>query len=121
LHARLDDAVLRVNCSQFYPGWFQFVWKNYKVTSTRKSAPPHDYVIAKGSAHMAATRAFVRHALTDSKARDLLDWMSDIKIPDEHFFQTLNHNPQLPAPGAFPGARAQRDCLITGCSPQHMN
>ena len=52
---------------------------------------------------MAATRAFVKYALTDRKARDLLDWMSDIKVPDEHFFQTLNHNPQNPAPGSFSG------------------
>ena len=47
----------------------------------------------------------MQHALTDRKAHDLLDWMSDIKIPDEHFFQTLNHNPHILAPGAFSGIR----------------
>jgi len=72
-------------------------------TEERKSPPPHGYVITKGSTHIAATREFVHHALTDRKARDLLDWMSDIRIPDEHFFSTLNHNPSIPAPGAFYG------------------
>jgi hypothetical protein len=39
---------------------------------------------------VAASRDFVAHALFDRRAQDLLCWMSDIKIPDEHFFQTLN-------------------------------
>jgi len=55
------------------------------------------------------------YALTDRKARDLLDWMSDIKIPDEHFFQTLNHNPQIPAPGAFNGTFVLESTFITFC------
>jgi len=82
------------------------------MTSERKSAPPHGYVITKGSAHIAATREFVHHALTDRKARDLFDWMSDIKVPDEHFFQTLNHDPHIPAPGAFSGTLVFRYLLI---------
>ena len=92
--------------SRFYPMWFEYRWDGLKITSDRKSPPPHGYAITKGSAHVAATREFVRHALTDRRARDLLDWMSDIKVPDEHFFQTLNHNPQLSAPGAFRGTFA---------------
>ena len=96
-------AVCTCNCSRFFPRWFEYEWKNLQITARRKSAPPHGYVIAKGSTHMAATCAFVEHALTDRRAQDLLRWMSDIKIPDEHFFQTLNHNPQNSAPGAFAG------------------
>ena len=92
-----------MKCSDYYPPWFEYRWKNYAPTSERKSPPPHGYNITKGSAHIAATREFVQYALTDRKARDLLDWMSDIKVPDEHFFQTLNHNPRNPAPGAFSG------------------
>jgi len=29
--------------------------------------------------------------------------MRDIRVPDEHFFQTLNHNPQMGIPGSFLG------------------
>lgn len=63
---------------------------------------------------MAATRAFLQYALTDRKAVDLLDWMSDIKVPDEHFFQTLNHNPKWPAPGAFTGLFITRAFKLRG-------
>jgi len=52
---------------------------------------------------MAATREFVQHALTDRKARDLFDWMLDVFVPDELFFQTLNNNWKIPAPGAVSG------------------
>jgi len=87
------------------------------MTNEIKSPPPHGYEIAKGSAHVAATREFVQHALTDRKALDLLDWMSDIKVPDEHFFQTLNHNPLNPAPGAFYGTLILLlDCPMRSCS-----
>jgi len=95
--------------SHFYTDWFEYRWKHYRrikhsmKTYERKPPPPHGYNITKGSAHIAVTREFVQHVLTDRKARDLLDWMSDIRVPDEHFFQTLNHNPHNPAPGSFPG------------------
>jgi len=52
---------------------------------------------------MAVTREFVEFAVNDYKAQDLLSWMTDIKMPDEHFFQTLNHNPQMEIPGSFLG------------------
>ena len=72
-------------------------------TSVPKEAAPHGFDIAKGSTHMAVTREFVEFAVNDSRAQDLLDWMKDIKVPDEHFFQTLNHNPQMNIPGAYLG------------------
>ena len=64
---------------------------------------PHGFNIAKGSTHMAVTREFVEFAVHDPRAQDLLHWMSDIKVPDEHFFQTLNHNPQMNIPGSYLG------------------
>jgi len=56
-----------------------------------------------GSTHMAVTRQFVEFAVRDARAHDLLEWMRDIKMPDEHFFQTLNHNPQMGVPGSYLG------------------
>jgi len=64
---------------------------------------PHGFSVAKGATHMAVTREFVEFAVHDHRAQDLLQWMSDIKVPDEHFFQTLNHNPQMNIPGSFLG------------------
>ena len=95
--------MLCIKHSHFNRYWFTYRWKGYRVTNETKPPPPHGYNITKGSAHIAVTREFVRHVLTDRKARDLFDWMSDIKVPDEHFFQTINHSPHIPAPGSFPG------------------
>ena len=60
-----------------------------------KDPAPYGFNLAKGSTHMAVTRAFVLFAVNDTRAQGLLDWMSDIRVPDEFFFQTLNHNPQM--------------------------
>lgn len=84
--------------------WTMYAWRNENWrTSKLKVKPPHKFVIAKGSAHVAVTRAFVDFALNDPRAVDLLEWMKDIRAPDEHFFPTLNHNPHLGVPGAFKG------------------
>ena len=84
--------------------WTMFVWKNENWrTDVMKSKPPHNFLIGKGSTHAAASRAFVDFALNDPRARDLLEWMKDIRAPDEHFFPTLNHNPVLGIPGSYKG------------------
>jgi len=92
-----------VKYSGIYPDRIKYRWKNRKKTDIEKPPPPHGYKIKKGSTHMAATREFVQHALTDRKARDLFDWMLDVFVPDELFFQTLNNNWKIPAPGAVSG------------------
>ena len=81
-----------------------FVWKNENWrTDELKPDVPHKFLIAKGSTHIAASRAFIDYALNSQQARDLLNWMKDIRAPDEHFFPTLNHNPHLGVPGAYKG------------------
>ena len=37
------------------------------------------------------------------ESRDLLNWFSDTMAPDEYVWPTLNHNPQLHAPGSYKG------------------
>jgi len=81
-----------------------YAWRNENWrTSQLKTTPPHKFVIAKGSSHAALSREFVDFALNDPRAVDLLEWMKDIRAPDEHFFSTLNHNPLLGVPGAYKG------------------
>ena len=41
------------------------------------------------------------------ESRDLLSWFSDTMAPDEYVWPTLNHNPQLHAPGAYKGEITQ--------------
>jgi Core-2/I-Branching enzyme len=90
-------------CREYFPEWFQYSWIAHDLRGGVKPTPPHGFVITKGYTHMAVTRAFVEYALNNPIAQDLLHWMSDIKVPDEHFFQTLNHSPQLNIPGSYRG------------------
>jgi len=89
--------------SHFYPEWFKHRWSENGQRLDLKEPVPHNFDVTKGSTHMAVTREFVEFAVNDSRAKDLLRWMQDIKIPDEHFFQTLNHNPQMDIPGSYLG------------------
>jgi len=76
------------------------------VHEATKEPIPHGFNVIKGSTHMAVTREFVKFAVSDPRAQDLLYWMRNIKVSDEHFFQTLNHNPQMKIPGSFLGQSA---------------
>ena len=75
------------------------MWKGLDRTEKRKLPPPHGFKIAKGSAHIVASRGFVYYATHSKVALDLLDWLNDTKVPDEHYFNTLQHNVQQWIPG----------------------
>lgn len=83
---------------------YKYVYtENGKRTEGLKTAPPHNVSVVKGAIHIVATREFIHFALTDRRARDLLDWLRDAHVPDEMFFSTLNFNTHLAAPGAYLG------------------
>uniref|UniRef100_K1QDF4 Beta-1,3-galactosyl-O-glycosyl-glycoprotein beta-1,6-N-acetylglucosaminyltransferase 4 n=1 Tax=Magallana gigas TaxID=29159 RepID=K1QDF4_MAGGI len=66
-----------------------------------KEKPPHDIVPVKGSVHVTLNRRFVEYVITNRVAADFLEWVNKTGIPDETFFATLIHNPQLEIPGSF--------------------
>ncbi|PVD26134.1 hypothetical protein C0Q70_13802 [Pomacea canaliculata] len=63
--------------------------------------PPHGIVPVKGSVHIAVNRDFVDYVLHSPVAQDFLNWTQRVFIPDEAFFSTLNHNPQLGIRGSY--------------------
>lgn len=65
--------------------------------------PPFNMTLTKGSVHIAATRAFIHYITHDMRALQFLNWTKLTFIPDETFFSSLNHNPQLSVPGAYLG------------------
>lgn len=65
--------------------------------------PPNNVNVTKGSVHIVATRGFVQFALEDKRAVKFLDWVKKTFVPDETFFSSLNHSPQLGAPGSYLG------------------
>ena len=68
-------------------------------TGQQKEPPPHNITVGKGSAYGAFSRHFVKFALTDDRAQDVLRWTRDTFSPDETFWATLAINKHLGAPG----------------------
>ncbi|XP_055866636.1 beta-1,3-galactosyl-O-glycosyl-glycoprotein beta-1,6-N-acetylglucosaminyltransferase-like isoform X2 [Biomphalaria glabrata] len=68
-----------------------------------KSSPPHNLRATKGSVHITANREFVDFILHNQTSKDLLEWVKMTDVPDETFFATLNHNPQLGIKGTYKG------------------
>jgi len=72
-------------------------------TTISKGPPPVPVTLTKGSVHITASRAFVDYVLHDDRALKFKKWVKDTGIPDETFFSSLNHSPQLEVPGAYRG------------------
>ncbi|KAL5005843.1 hypothetical protein ScPMuIL_017001 [Solemya velum] len=64
---------------------------------------PHNIRPIKGSVHIVASRPYVDYILHNQTAKDLLQWIQKTDYPDETYFATLNHNPQLGIPGTYKG------------------
>lgn len=65
--------------------------------------PPHNLTATKGSVHIVVNRDFVDFAIHNQKAKDLLEWVKQVSVPDECYFATLNHNPILRIRGSYLG------------------
>lgn len=92
---------------------FKFVHKtkNGAKTSKKKSPPPHNIKVVKGSAYGVFSLDFVKFILNDQRAKDFLEWTKDISSPDEYFWATLNHNEHLKAPGSYSGVPDKKPWL----------
>ena len=79
--------------------------KNHSWVSigTQNSSLPHNAAMVKGSAYGIFSRSFVRFVIHDKKTKDILDYLEDVKSPDEYYWAILNHNKVLQAPGQFTG------------------
>ena len=84
-------------------GRTEFVHHGGRATSIPKSAPPPGIVISKGSVHITVCRGYVEYILNNPIGQQFLEWVKDTGIPDETFFSTLNHSPQLKVPGGYLG------------------
>ncbi|CAL1543474.1 unnamed protein product [Lymnaea stagnalis] len=67
------------------------------------SPPPRGLRPVKGSVHITVNRDFVDYILHNDTAQELLAWVRGTGVPDETFFATLNHNPQLGIRGSYKG------------------
>jgi len=53
--------------------------------------------------HILASRAFVDFVIHNETATKFREWISESSCPDETFFSSLNHSPNLGIPGAYLG------------------
>jgi len=67
---------------------------------------PVNVRVTKGSVHIIASRAFVDFVIHNKTALKFRDWIKKSFYPDETFFSSLNHSPQLGVPGAYLGLKA---------------
>lgn len=79
--------------------------KYAKKSRYRKAGglPKVNVTLTKGSVHIIATREFVLYAIYNESAIKFLSWVKKTEVPDETFFSSLNHSPQLGVPGAYRG------------------
>ncbi|KAK3589239.1 hypothetical protein CHS0354_008301 [Potamilus streckersoni] len=66
--------------------------------------PPHNIRPFKGDVHIVANRDFVDFLINNQVAQDLYTWTKNTTIPDEIFFNTINHNTQLGVRGQYIGS-----------------
>ena len=68
-----------------------------------KSPPPYNIRIYKGEVHGLFSQRFVEYIVSDERAKKLLEWCEDSGHASEHYWNTLNYNVHLRAPGGYTG------------------
>ena len=103
LKTNLDIVrILKIlNGANSISAWYRYF---YKYESFLEDPPPFPVDMWKGEFHTIACRGFVDYALHNSYAQIYLDWLMKRFTPDDGFYNTLNFNPQLGAPGAYLGS-----------------
>lgn len=82
----------------------QYVHSGYYATDElKKEPPPKGIVLTKGSVHITVSRAFVDFVINNPIALEWRQWVQDTGVPDETFFASLQHSPNLNVPGAYKG------------------
>ena len=90
----------------------RLVQKRFKGASQMKK-PSEIKQLFKGYSFILACRGFIEYIFSESKgsndaeiggvAKDFLKWCEHTEHPDEHFFNTLNHQSHLNIPGSYLG------------------
>ena len=65
-------------------------------TRKRIGKVPHGIKIYKSSSYIALSRDFLKFIFTNQKAKDFRHYMLDVRIPEEHFYASLNKLPEAP-------------------------
>ena len=83
--------------------WFNSFTRRNKERTVGKPPVPVNVTLTKGSVHVVATRKFVDYVVFNNDSLKFREWVKDTDIPDETYFSSLNHSPQLGVPGSYLG------------------
>ncbi|XP_012583539.1 PREDICTED: beta-1,3-galactosyl-O-glycosyl-glycoprotein beta-1,6-N-acetylglucosaminyltransferase 7 [Condylura cristata] len=79
----------------------------YAAPGQTLKEPPHNLTVYFGSAYYVLTRKFVEFVLTDTRAKDMLQWSAGLRSPERLYWATLNRLKD--APGTTPHAGWEGD------------
>ena len=72
-----------------------------------KDPPPYNLTFYKGELHGLFSRRFVQFIIESDVGRKYLQWCWDSGHPSEHYWNVLNYNRHLQAPGGYTGVSKQ--------------
>ncbi|KAK2159865.1 hypothetical protein LSH36_144g00002 [Paralvinella palmiformis] len=73
-------------------------------TYLRKGPPPFNLTFFKGELHGLFSRKMVEYIVESDIAKKYLEWCWDTGHPSEHYWNTLNYNTHVAAPGGYIGS-----------------
>ena len=72
-------------------------------TKIPKSPYPYNITLFKGETHGLFSVKMVEFIMESFHGRNFFEWCFDTAHASEHYWNTLNYNPQLSAPGRYIG------------------
>ena len=77
-----------------------------------KAPPPHNLTFFKGELHGLFSRRMVDYIINNEVAKEYLEFCWDTGHPSEHYWNVLNYNTHLKAPGGYEGKSHVVKCHI---------
>ena len=98
----------RMDMSRVWYHWTHRWSKTYQQTiffntMKPKEGPPFNLTFFKGELHGLFSRRMVEYIIKSDVSQRYLEWCWDTGHPSEHYWNVLNYNVQLRAPGGYEG------------------
>lgn len=104
----IAGSISRVEMARVHYHWTHRWSKTYQQTIfyntfVHKDPPPFNLTFFKGELHGLFSRRMVEYIVDNDIAKKYLEWCWDTGHPSEHYWNTLNYNKHVQAPGGYIG------------------
>lgn len=104
----IAGSMERMDMSRVWYHWTHRWSKTYQQTiffntMTPKEGPPFNLTFFKGELHGLFSRHMVEYIIENEVSQRYLGWCWDTGHPSEHYWNVLNYNVHLHAPGGYEG------------------